>query len=88
MITEKDACLTMRDFETVILRCILYYNSQRIIENFPYTEEMLQERVKPFASSIFEWGKQKEGVNLIPVSKEELILTCYLELRGVLCALG
>ena len=24
---RKDACLTMRDFETVILRCILYYNS-------------------------------------------------------------
>ena len=31
---RKDACLTMRDFETVILRCILYYNSQRILENF------------------------------------------------------
>ena len=46
---RKDACLTMRDFETVILRCILYYNSQRILENFPYTEEMLQEGVQPFA---------------------------------------
>lgn len=79
---RKDACLTMRDFETVILRCILYYNSQRIIENFPYTEEMLQERVKPFASSIFEWGKQKEGVNLIPVSKEELILTLLPRTTG------
>ena len=58
---RKDACLTMRDFETVILRCILYYNSQRILENFPYTEEMLQEGVKPFASSVFGWGKHKEG---------------------------
>ena len=32
---RKDACLTMADFEKVILRCIIYYNSQRIIENFP-----------------------------------------------------
>ena len=32
---RKDACLTMRDFETIILRCILYYNSQRIVGNFP-----------------------------------------------------
>ena len=78
----------MRDFETVILRCILYYNSQRIIENFPYTEEMLQEEVKPFASSIFEWGKQKEGVNLIPVSKEELILTLLPRTRGNLHVLA
>lgn len=30
---RKDACLTMADFEKVILRCIIYYNSQRIIEN-------------------------------------------------------
>ena len=85
---RKDACLTMRDFETVILRCILYYNSQRIIENFPYTEEMLQEEVKPFASSIFEWGKQKEGVNLIPVSKEELILTLLPRTTGKLTRFG
>lgn len=85
---RKDACLTMRDFETVILRCILYYNSQRIIENFPYTEEMLQEEVKPFASSIFEWGKQKEGVKLIPVSKEELILTLLPRTTGKLTRFG
>lgn len=85
---RKDACLTMRDFETVILRCILYYNSQRIIENFPYTEEMLQEEVKLFASSIFEWGKQKEGVNLIPVSKEELILTLLPRTTGKLTRFG
>lgn len=85
---RKDACLTMRDFETVILRGILYYNSQRIIENFPYTEEMLQEEVKPFASSIFEWGKQKEGVNLIPVSKEELILTLLPRTTGKLTRFG
>lgn len=79
---RKDACLTMRDFEAVILRCILYYNSQRIIENFPYTVEMLQKGVKPFASSIFEWGKKQEGVNLIPVSKEELILTLLPRTTG------
>lgn len=79
---RKDACLTMRDFEAVILRCILYYNSQRIIENFPYTVEMLQKGVKPFASSIYEWGKKQEGVNLIPVSKEELILTLLPRTTG------
>ena len=27
-----DACLTMFDFEKIILRCIIYYNSQRLIE--------------------------------------------------------
>lgn len=59
---RKDACLTMADFEKVILRCIIYYNSQRIIENFPYTEGMIQNQIQPFASNIWEWGKTQTEV--------------------------
>lgn len=70
---RKDACLTIHDFETIILRCILYYNSQRIVGNFPYTKEMISDGVKPYAASIFEWGRKQPGADLIKVSKEELI---------------
>lgn len=34
---RKDARLTMADFEKIIIRCIVYYNSQRIVDNFPFT---------------------------------------------------
>ncbi len=47
---RKDACLTMTDFEKIVLHCIIYYNSQRIVENFPYTEDMIAAQVKPYAS--------------------------------------
>ena len=70
---RKDACLTMRDFETIILRCILYYNAQRIVENFPYTEEMMEDGVKPYASSVFSWGRKQPGADLIAVSREKLV---------------
>jgi len=33
---RKDARLTLTGFEKIILHCIIYYNSQRVIENFPY----------------------------------------------------
>lgn len=79
---RKDACLTMTDFEKVILRCIIYYNSQRIIENFPYTKEMIQNQIQPFASSIWEWGKSQSGANLISVSKEQIILTLLPRTTG------
>ena len=79
---RKDARLTMTDFEKVILRCIIYYNSQRIIENFPYTKEMIQNQVQPFASSIWEWGKCQSGANLISVSKEQIILTLLPRITG------
>ena len=72
---RKDACLTIADFEKVILKCIIYYNSQRIVENFPYTEIMMENNIQPYACDIWEWGKSQTGSNLIPVDKELLILT-------------
>ena len=85
---RKDACLTMTDFEKVILRCIIYYNSQRIIENFPYTKEMIQNQIQPFASSIWEWGKSQSGANLISVSKEQIILTLLPRTTGTFSRSG
>lgn len=79
---RKDTCLTMADFEKIILRCIIHYNSKRIIENFPYTESMIQEQVEPFASSIWDWGKNQPGANFVSVSKERLILTLLPRTAG------
>lgn len=72
---RKDACLTMNDFEKVILHCILYYNCKRIVENFPYTEEMLKMNIQPFACQIYAWGKKQAGANLISMNRKELVLT-------------
>lgn len=54
---------------------MIYYNSQRIIENFPYTEAMIDAQVKPYASCIWEWGKSLIGANLIGVDSRGLMLT-------------
>jgi len=72
---RKDACLTMRDFERIVLHCIIYYNSQRIVENFPYTEAMITAQVKPYASQIWNWGISQIGASLIEIGKRELMLT-------------
>lgn len=85
---RKDACLTMTDFEKVILRCIIYYNSQRIIENFPYTEGMIQNQIQPFASNIWEWGKTQTGANLITVDKEQIVLTLLPRTTGKFSRFG
>ena len=79
---RKDACLTMADFERIILHCIIYYNSQRIIENFPYTEDMIAAQVKPYASQIWNWGKSQIGANLIEIGKRELMLTLLPRTTG------
>ncbi|MBR2895386.1 MAG: Mu transposase C-terminal domain-containing protein, partial [Oscillospiraceae bacterium] len=79
---RKDACLTMLDFEKVVLHCIIYYNSQRVVENFPYTEEMLTSGVKPYSSAIWNWSKEQIGANLITVEERDLILTLLPRTTG------
>ena len=61
--------------EKVILHCIIYYNSQRVIENFPYTEEMISADIKPYASEIWNYSKHQMGANLISTDPTALILT-------------
>lgn len=72
---RKGACLTMEDYEKVVIRAILYNNSQRVLEGYPYTEEMIGEKVQPHPNSIFEWGKRQPGCNLVTVTAKQLILT-------------
>ena len=79
---RKDACLTMTDFEKIVLHCIIYYNSQRISENFPYTEDMIAAQVKPYASQIWNWGKSQIGANLIGIGKRDLMLTLLPRTTG------
>lgn len=79
---RKDACLTMTEFEKIVMHCIIYYNSQRIIENFPYTDDMLADNVKPYASHIWNWSKKQPAANLIKTSENQLALTLLPRTRG------
>ena len=72
---RKDACLTMNDFEKIIIRCILYYNSQRVVDKFPFTEKMLSAHVKPYASDIWNYGMNEPGANLITTTYNALVFT-------------
>ena len=79
---RKDACLTMADFEKIIIHCILFYNCKRVLENFPYTEEMLSQGIKPYANEIWNYGCGQDGSNLIRVCREQLILTLLPRTKG------
>lgn len=85
---RKDACLTLEQFEKVLIRCIIYYNSQRVIENFPYTKEMLEREVAPYANDIFSYGMQLEGKNLVKIGKRQLMLALLPRTSGKFTRLG
>ena len=72
---RRDACLTMEDFEKIVVHCILYYNCKRIVEGFPFSEAMIRDRVLPYANAIWNWSKNKVGANMIEASYDDLIMT-------------
>jgi len=79
---RKDACLTMTDFEKIMVRCILHYNTKVIKENFPYTEQMLSADIKPFANCIWNYGLRQMKDNLIKVDSKTLIHTLLPRTEG------
>ena len=70
-----DACLTIEAFEKIIIHCIIYHNTKRLLENFPYNEDMLEAQVPPYANAVWNNGKAGHGADLISVGKKELMLT-------------
>lgn len=74
---RKDACLTLEQFERVIINCILYYNNHRIID-LP----LIDCNIQPYASLLWQWGKNSLGANLITVDKQTLTLCLLPRAKG------
>lgn len=85
---RKDACLTMRDFEKIILHCIIYCNTRRVLDKFPYTEDMLQKDIKPYSMNIFDYAKSQPGANLIKTTPQKLALTMLPRTESILIHLS
>lgn len=79
---RKQACLTLSQFETILLRCILYYNNHRLLENYPYTDEMLHSGIKPYASSVWNNRLNEISSDLRTLDEQTLALTLLPRTNG------
>ena len=79
---RQDAILTILEFERIVIHCIIYYNCSRVIENYPYTPEMFNDELPPYANAIWNWKKLNQETNLIEVSKKEMSLTLLPRTTG------
>lgn len=87
---KEKSCLTLKEFETILLRCIIHYNSRHIIKNFPFTEEMLEMGIKPYSNCIWQYGLEHlRGCNVLTdVTKEQIILTLLPRTSGSFSRFG
>lgn len=79
---RKQACLTLEQFEEIIIRAVIYYNSQRTLEYYPYSEEMLNAEIQPTSAGVWNYKKNELGTNLIPVSEKEIVMTLLPRTNG------
>lgn len=76
---RKDACLTLEQFEKIILRCIIYYNTQRVVKNIPITEK----NILPYANELWNQKRSISDGNLIEISPQNLLLCLLPRTKGV-----
>lgn len=79
---RKQACLTLKQFEEVLIRSIIYYNSKRTLENYPYTQRMLDATLTPTAAGIWNIKLPEVGTNLIKVDRQRLSLVLLPRTTG------
>ena len=79
---RKDACLTLKEFEKILLYYIIFYNSKRVLKDFPYSEEMLENKVQPYSNCIWNWCMERGTANLIQTDIQQLILTMLPRIQG------
>ena len=79
---RKDACLTLMEFEKILLHCIIFYNSKRVLKDFPYSEDMLKSKVQPYSNCIWNWCMERKTANLVQTDIQQLILTMLPRAQG------
>lgn len=79
---RKDACLTLEEFERIVVRCIIYYNSERVISEYPYTDEMLSKQIRPYACDLWNYKLTESGTNLISAAEKDIVLTLLPRTKG------
>lgn len=70
---QTKACLDLSEYTRIVLKCIVYYNSSRIL-SFPREPQMVADNVKPVSSAIWKWMVQNGRADLIQTNAEDIRL--------------
>ena len=65
---RSQAILTLEEFTKVVIHCVLYLNSSRMIENVHIPE------TEPTAAALWMWKEQQGKSMMVPIEAEELYL--------------
>ena len=78
---RKDAVFTLEQFNKILLNCIITYNNSTIID-VPYDSKMIEEKIEPFPSSLWNYQIDKFKDNFIDVDSNTLLITLLPRSKG------
>ncbi|ADU28506.1 Integrase catalytic region [Evansella cellulosilytica DSM 2522] len=56
---RKKAVLNLSEYTQILVRCVLYYNNHNFLSDYPLTQNMIDEKIRPIPIEIFKWGLHK-----------------------------
>lgn len=69
---RKQGVLDLEQFTKIVIKCVLYYNSKYVMENYPRTPDMIQQGVPPIAAQL--WAAA-DASRLQEVNSTQLMFT-------------
>ena len=87
MPVQTKACLDLSEYTRILLRCVIYYNSSRVV-SFQREPQMIADGVQPISSNIWEWMIKKGRANLISANTEDIFLMLLPRATGSITRQG
>lgn len=67
---KLDASLTLEEFTTIILKCILYHNNHHYLTHYSREEMMIEDDIEPIPIKLWNWGIQNRSGKLRSVPED------------------
>ncbi|MEC2074818.1 Mu transposase C-terminal domain-containing protein [Metabacillus fastidiosus] len=59
-----DAKLTLKEFTSIIIKCVLYHNNHHMLRNYDADEMMLKDELKLIPKVLWDWGMKNRSGSL------------------------
>lgn len=74
---RKKAVLNLNDYTQILVRCIIYYNNHNFLSDYPLTQNMIEEKIRPIPIEVFKWGLHKGAGQLRTMSLDAIRSNIY-----------
>lgn len=85
---RKSAVLNLKEYTSILIRCVLYYNNHHFMTQYPLTPSMKTDGIQPIPIQIFHWGLRKKSGTLRKLTLDQIRGMVYPQAQAKVTAKG